>query len=215
MEGSAYGSRCQISCLAADRDISNYLCVKPTILSDADEQETRLLRLEIEEAFPRLNQEDGIPSRILVYRGPPSEILDHIGVGYILPSFFLPISFSMAIIALFTQTIPAWNTLLWDYLARLSLSLAAFNLLPIQGLDGGVVSSILIQWVLSGKQGFGRGKRDDIELQRTGYEGEQGSNNEAETRNRWNADAIERGVSICTVILSIVAGLAAIWRDVG
>lgn len=212
IEGSAFGSRCQTSCLVSDRDSEHYLCVRPRVSPGVGE-DTRILRLEIDDT----SNGGSMSSRILVYRGPPSEILDHIGVGYILPPSFLPISFSTAFFNLLSYTIPAWASLFWDYFARLNLSLAAFNLLPIQGLDGGVICSVLVHWVLSKKGSLRRRKKHDTELQTIGKEdGERVDSllhDDGESRREWNTDKFERGISLCTILLGTVVGLGTIWRD--
>lgn len=117
--GSAYGTRCHVTCLRADGDEETYACVRPRIKND----EERLIRLEIEDPpwlqkqhyFSKPDQHDQDegstagsytkdsrgpnmrrltlppkhgqgprrgppPTRIIVYKGPPSEIIDHISI---------------------------------------------------------------------------------------------------------------------------------------
>jgi hypothetical protein len=190
----------------SDRDSEHYLCVRPRVSPGVEEDETRLLRLEIEDASSG-------GSRILVYRGPPSEILDHVGVGYVLPPSFLPFSTSTTFFNFLSYTIPTCISLFWDYFARLNLSLAAFNLLPIQGLDGGVICSVLVHWVLSKKARLRRKKRD-IELQTKDKDGGDGVVYSEEGSGRgWDTGKLERGISLCTILLGIIVGLSTIWRD--
>jgi hypothetical protein len=202
IEGSAFGNRCQTSCLVSDRDSEQYLCVRPIVSPGIEGQEIRLLRLEIEDM-------SGDGSRILVYRGPPSEILDHIGVGYTLPPSFLPYSFSTTFLS---RTISTWIPIFWDYFARLNLSLAAFNLLPVQGLDGGVICSVVVHWVLS-RKGRSRRKKRDMELQTIGERASSPLHADTDSRREWDTEKLERRISLCTIILGIVVGLGTIWRD--
>jgi len=194
----------------SDRDSEHYLCVRPRVSPGVEEDETRLLRLEIEDT----SSGGSVSSRILVYRGPPSEIFDHVGVGYVLPPSFLPFSFSTAFFNFLSDTIPTCVSLFWDYFARLNLSLAAFNLLPIQGLDGGVISSVLVHWVLSKKGRLGRRKKRDMELQTKGKDGgDRVVYNEEGSGSEWDTGRLERGISLCTILLGIIVALRTIWRD--
>jgi membrane-associated protease RseP (regulator of RpoE activity) len=111
-------------------------------------------------------------------------------------------------------SIPALFGLFWEYVARLSLSLAFFNLLPVVGLDGGVVLSCLVEWWLGGRAGARAGEEYDVELlergavaRRDSGEGNLGRDGRKETVEKW--------ASVLTIVLGFLVAVATLWQDVG
>jgi membrane-associated protease RseP (regulator of RpoE activity) len=152
------------------------------------------------------------PTRILVYKGPTSEILSHISVGFLQPRsrHFPPLRLPHYI----GNSIPALFGLFWEYVARLSLSLAFFNLLPVIGLDGGVVFSCLVEWWLGNRGGVRAGEEYDVELLERGV----GSRPESEGINlgrEKQKEMLERRASVLTIVVGVMVGVATLWQDVG
>ncbi|PVG03825.1 hypothetical protein CPB86DRAFT_694449 [Serendipita vermifera] len=244
--GAAYGTRCHVACLKPDGDDESYTCVRPHM--EPDHLEDRLLRLEIEDPIwlqkplassssddkkevekdhpfrrgfkppPHLAPR---PTRVMVYKGPTPEILDHVSVGFLLPKsrYFPPLSLPFFL----RITIPTILALFLDYVGRISLSLAFFNLLPITGLDGAVVFACLLEWLLQDERNgdVAGAEQYDVELL------EMGESRNSSSRNRHSrslsrifskligrdVEKIKNVVSITTVVLGIVVTVATLWRD--
>ena len=159
---------------------------------------------------PRRRPPQVRPTRILVYKGPTREILSHVSIGALQPrSKHLPVLLPHYI----GTSIPALLSLFWDYVARLSLSLAFFNLLPIMGLDGGVVLSCLLEWWLGSSDGGSGAEEYDVELLERGVD--------AQRNTGWTGEVmkkkvkIEKSTSILTIVLGIAVGIATLLQDVG
>lgn len=150
------------------------------------------------------------PTRILVYKGPTSEILSHVSVGPLQPrSRHLPLLFPHYI----GTSIPALFSLFWEYVARLSLSLAFFNLLPIMGLDGGAVLSCLLEWWLGSGVDANGAEEYDVELLERGVDARRHTSWKGSVTKR--KEKIEKSASILTIVLGMVVAIATLWQDVG
>lgn len=184
-----------MDCLPPDGDSESYVCVKPRYPEKKDGKEPeQLVRLEIE------NPREGEGSRVIVYRGPASEVLDHIHLGYLLPPSLFPFTLALALVDAISTKIPEAVTLFGEYLAMLNLSLAGFNLLPIAGLDGGVICCLAIAYLFSGEdRELDRSERGESEVVRT----------------RWKQDRVERFVSFFFMGCAGIAGIGTVWRDFG
>ncbi|KAG8774566.1 hypothetical protein FRC15_001195 [Serendipita sp. 397] len=207
--GGAYGSRCHDDCSRSAGDNGSYTCVQLHLNRGEDDQ--RLTRLEVE-APPWLHEHSGPPTRIIIYKGPTSEILDHVSVGFLQPrtSIFPP----MFLPHFIQSTVPAIIFLLCEYIGRMSLSLAIFNLLPIRGLDGGVIFSCILQWLLSKPRGRRREEFDGLELLEWGESSQglrRGPSSWGDERSR---EKIERVVSTTTVIMCALVVTATVWADI-
>lgn len=149
------------------------------------------------------------PTRILVYKGPTSEILSHVSIGALQPRFrHLPLLLPHYV----GTSLPTFFGLFWEYVARLSLSLAFFNLLPISGLDGGAVLSCLLEWWL-GADGDANGAEEyDVELLERGASAPVRTERRGNTRQK---EKIQKSASILTIVLGIAVAIATLWQDVG
>jgi len=94
------------------------------------------------------------------------------------------------------------------------LSLAFFNLLPIVGLDGGVVLSCLVEWWLGDRAGIRPGEEYDVELLESGVSSQRGSEGGNLGREK-EKEMLGRWASVLTIILGVVVGAATLWQDVG
>jgi len=259
--GSAYGSRCHVTCLHSDGDDEEYVCARPRAHASRegggiDPMDERLLRLEIEDP-PWIEHSNGSPlstmdidptteeyvtregvpkpfeyrlhphhyhprparsTRILVYKGPTSEILTHVSVGSLQPrsQYFPPLRLPHYV----GDSIPTLFGLFWEYVARLSLSLAFFNLLPIVGLDGGAVFSCLLEWCL-GLQGVvdtKDGEEYDVgSLERgagTGAGTRRGLEDRSVPAEKRRA-FLEKWTSVLTIVLGFMVVVATFWQDIG
>ncbi|CCA68088.1 hypothetical protein PIIN_01956 [Serendipita indica DSM 11827] len=229
---SAYGARCHVVCLRPDGDSTTYACVRPHINPTLDASEW-LLRIEFEEPpwmrstsrsssvpdsitnhFAGPNEVKTlprIPTRLIVYKGPTVDVLNQVTVGYLQPRTYLfpPISLPN----LMRVHLPLMFGRFLDYTARLSLSLAFFNLLPVQGLDGGVVLACVLHWLLIGRDGTRPGEEFDIEML------EQGESPRSRVRRNavWDeakVGKLERITSWTCLGLGALVVLATVWKDV-
>jgi hypothetical protein len=172
------------------------------------------------------------PTRIIVFKGPPSEILDHISLDVLRPRspLFPPARLPM----LFRSSLPGLWSLWWEYVSRISLSLGFFNLLAIQGLDGGWVFGCVVEWwLLRRTESHSRSRRsqrsrpfdhsgaDEVELLERG-EGEELSPSDYSygrgIRGEWNwrtREKIENTVNAATIGMGVLVTVATIWKDAG
>jgi hypothetical protein len=250
--GAAYGTRCHVACLKPDGDDESYICVRPHMEPEHFEDrllrleieapiwssESKLLdpysapekyhdeRSEAGHPFPR--GYDHLPAhllprttRIMVYKGPTSEILDHVSVGFLVPKmqFFPPISLPYFL----RVTVPKVLALFLDYVGRISLSLAFFNLLPITGLDGAVVFACLLEWLFQDERNgdIAGAEQYDVELLERGESSSPPSRmRHVRTRSLKlmnllgrDVEKIKHVVSITTIVLGIMVAVATLWRD--
>ncbi len=151
------------------------------------------------------------PTRLIVYKGPAVDVLDQVNVGYLQPRTYLfpPISLPN----LMRVHLPLMFARFLDYTARLSLSLAFFNLLPVQGLDGGVVFTCILRWLLTNRGGTRPGEEFDVELL------ERGETRRPRVRQSagWDEASLgklEKITSWTCLGLSVLVVVATVWKDV-
>lgn len=171
----------------------------------------RTIHTSINSGSPEISKE-----YVLVWSGPIGEVFSHVRIGKLQPrSYWLP------------SSLPRIWSHFMEYLILINLSLFFFNLLPISGLDGGQILTILLEMYEVGRSGVGASRFEDSRVRdRSGaeeYDIESLETHDSSLRRsrilqgarRLERRHIERAATVGTLTLGVLLMIVTLWRELG